>query len=136
MCFFNSKPPPPPSLPKLPPLPPPRAMERLPQRGMVSQEARRQVTAGMGNKASGATVLGPAAASAQRGAGGVGSGLGARPEGVQGSNPASVAQPNTRAVQPPPRTGAVSPPRALNKWTRGQQSTVPSGHNNYLLGGR
>ena len=75
-------------------------MERLPQRGMVSQDARRQVTAGMGNTASGATVLGPAAASARRGAGGVGTGLGTSPEGVQGGNPASVAQPNTRQTTP------------------------------------
>lgn len=64
--------------PELPPMPPPRAMERLPQRGMVLSGARRQVQAT--NTPTGtmapATILGAASSSARRtgvsGAGGRG----------------------------------------------------------------
>lgn len=61
-----------PSAPSLPPMPPPRAMERLPQRGMVAMDARRQVVAGMGTAgtAQPSTVLGMTDMTRQRTASG------------------------------------------------------------------
>ena len=66
-------------------LPPPRAMERLPQRGMVDQTARRQVAARMGTSGSTAApsmVLGaPTAQANRRGVQGTGRGTSANASG-------------------------------------------------------
>lgn len=74
--------------PKPPKLPPPRAMEQVPQRGMVERTARRQVTARMGTSGGGGTaaptmVLGaPAAQANRRGVQGTGRGTSANASGA------------------------------------------------------
>lgn len=53
-----------PKTPTVPATPPPRAMERLPSRGMVAADARRQVEATYGARNAPATILGSPARSA------------------------------------------------------------------------
>lgn len=56
------------SRPQVPELPPPRAMERLPNRGVLGAEARRRVTSTFGAPGRQQTNIMPPALSAMRGA--------------------------------------------------------------------